>query len=173
MNIETTGGMVRIWSDYHKAWWRANSSGYTPFRADAGIYSAEEADRISSRDRKHVPIDDPWDPIAESREVTKRIDAAVATLTAERDAARGEVSALKADLAKARGLMIERMPTIGDVMAHPHGWLFLYEGSQVYMRVHTQGRAFSLVQGGSLITHAIPLDANGQPCPVGGWSDPQ
>lgn len=35
-----------VWSFEHRQWWRANHSGYTPYLADAGRYSAEEAGAI-------------------------------------------------------------------------------------------------------------------------------
>lgn len=37
-----------IWSIEHDAWWRPNSSGYTHHVAAAGLYSFEEALRITA-----------------------------------------------------------------------------------------------------------------------------
>lgn len=97
------GALVHIWSDYHKAWWRANCCGYTPIRAEAGVYTLEEADRATTRDRKFVPVADPWDPLADSRRVTALIDEATAPLHRERAALIEEVSRLKGWLQKIDG----------------------------------------------------------------------
>lgn len=32
-----------LWSNKHEAWWRAAAHGYTKDRAEAGVYSQEEA----------------------------------------------------------------------------------------------------------------------------------
>jgi hypothetical protein len=32
-----------IWSHYHRAWWRDNSAGYTPYVLEAGRYTCAEA----------------------------------------------------------------------------------------------------------------------------------
>lgn len=36
---------VLIWSDKHEAWWRADGMGYTKVRAEAGIYTRQDAAR--------------------------------------------------------------------------------------------------------------------------------
>lgn len=43
-NIE---GAYLVWSNEHRAWWRANSCGYTKQVSDAGRYSREQAIEIS------------------------------------------------------------------------------------------------------------------------------
>lgn len=45
-----------IWSNEHRAWWRANSQGYTTVLAAAGRYSRTEAISIASGSR------DGWGP---------------------------------------------------------------------------------------------------------------
>jgi hypothetical protein len=35
-----------IWSNEHRAWWRANSCGYTQLAVDAGRYTMDEAVKI-------------------------------------------------------------------------------------------------------------------------------
>lgn len=34
---------VRIWSGQWQLWWRSNGAGYTPCKADAGIYEIDDA----------------------------------------------------------------------------------------------------------------------------------
>jgi len=54
-----------IWSNYHLAWWRAKSSGYTTDIRGAGRYSREEALSIAAtardgwRDPDRVPTELP------------------------------------------------------------------------------------------------------------------
>lgn len=40
-----------IWSNEHRAWWRASSCGYTVHLAEAGRYSREQAISIASQAR--------------------------------------------------------------------------------------------------------------------------
>lgn len=39
---------VRIWSGEWRMYWRANGSGYTSFKEEAGIYTFEEACKYSA-----------------------------------------------------------------------------------------------------------------------------
>lgn len=34
-----------IWSQSHKAWWRAEGNGYTARRSEAGVYTVEDLER--------------------------------------------------------------------------------------------------------------------------------
>lgn len=53
-----------IWSNEHRAWWRAGGHGYTTKRSQAGVYSMEEAIDIClpSRFRGAEPSDDIFTP---------------------------------------------------------------------------------------------------------------
>lgn len=46
-----------IWSNYHRAWWRPNSGGYTTFLKCAGRYSREDALAICKSARDGWPLD--------------------------------------------------------------------------------------------------------------------
>lgn len=43
-----------IWSVEHGAWWRANRSGYTCLRSEAGRYKLDEAVDICNGANEHV-----------------------------------------------------------------------------------------------------------------------
>lgn len=45
-----------VWSNEHRAWWRADSSGYTRNVAQAGLYTRDDAISISHKAR------DGWEP---------------------------------------------------------------------------------------------------------------
>lgn len=44
--MDDTPGEYVIWSNEHRAWWRANSRGYAKDFDDAGVYSRGEAIKI-------------------------------------------------------------------------------------------------------------------------------
>jgi hypothetical protein len=41
--------VYHLWSNKHEAWWRAAAHGYTKDRAEAGVYSEQEAIRFVVR----------------------------------------------------------------------------------------------------------------------------
>lgn len=43
----------RIWSIEHNAWWGPNECGYTPKKADAGLYEPERAHQIAAGANRH------------------------------------------------------------------------------------------------------------------------
>jgi len=47
--------LLVIWSEEHQAWWSPSRSGYTRSLADAGRYSAEEAQEIVTGANRYLP----------------------------------------------------------------------------------------------------------------------
>lgn len=95
MSVQMGEPRFRIWSDWHKCWWRPNNSGYTRYRAEAGLYTQEEI--YTKRDRP-VPADDPWDPCEESRLATRIAETVAAPLRARIVELDAEVARLRAAL---------------------------------------------------------------------------
>lgn len=66
---------ARIYYGAQGMWWRPDGCGYTYLRAEAGIYSREDASsRLSgdpARQERLVDVDDPWDPLQSSRNLTE------------------------------------------------------------------------------------------------------
>lgn len=75
------GESYLVWSNEHRAWWRANSQGYAKSIEDAGVYSRDEAMDIAGTSRNGWTVDHTPDeiPVAVA-DIPARMRAAIRAL---------------------------------------------------------------------------------------------